>query len=115
MRMNRLRFLKFYSSHYSKGNEENDKVQLREILEELPDELRYLHWHRYPWRCLPSKFDPENLVKLQMHHSNVEHLLKENQVCLSNIYIIFSMSCMHISISLKFNIYIFCDSVIWRS
>ncbi|KAK3206348.1 hypothetical protein Dsin_020394 [Dipteronia sinensis] len=79
MRMRRLRFLKLYSSHYSKGHKENDKVHLREGLELLPDELRYLHWHRYPLRSLPSKFDPENLVELQMHHSNVEHLWKENQ------------------------------------
>ncbi|KAL5845580.1 hypothetical protein ACOSQ3_009104 [Xanthoceras sorbifolium] len=80
MRMQRLRLLKFYSSHYSKGNKENDKVHLHQGLELLPDELRYLHWHRYPLRSMPSKFNPENLVELQMHHSNVEHLWKENQL-----------------------------------
>ncbi|KAK0597838.1 hypothetical protein LWI29_029085 [Acer saccharum] len=57
-------------------------VHLREGLELLPDELRYLHWHRYPLTCLPSEFDPENLVELQMHHSSVEHLWEENQMYL---------------------------------
>ncbi|TXG64972.1 hypothetical protein EZV62_011966 [Acer yangbiense] len=85
MRMQRLRFLKFYSCHYNKGKKENDKVQLCEGLEELPDELRYLHWHRYPLRSLPSKFKPENLVDLQMHHSNVEYLWNENQYNLEKL------------------------------
>ncbi|KAK2665676.1 hypothetical protein Ddye_004250 [Dipteronia dyeriana] len=85
MRMQRLRFLKFYSSRYYKGKKENDKVQIREEFEELPDELRYLHWHRYPLKSLPSKFNPENLVDLQMHHSNVEHLWNENQYNLEKL------------------------------
>ncbi|KAK3229295.1 hypothetical protein Dsin_001176 [Dipteronia sinensis] len=89
MRMHRLRFMKFYSPHYSKGNKKNDKVHLCEGLELLPDELRYLHWHRYPLRCLPSKFDPENLVELQMHHSNVEHLWNENRETLPTSYVVF--------------------------
>ncbi|KAK2651135.1 hypothetical protein Ddye_018624 [Dipteronia dyeriana] len=74
-----LRLLKFYSSRYSKGMKENDMVQLCGDLEFLPDELRYLHWHRYPLRSLPSEFKPESLVDLQMHHSNVEHLWNESQ------------------------------------
>ncbi|KAK3220236.1 hypothetical protein Dsin_014206 [Dipteronia sinensis] len=85
MRMHRLKFLKFYSAHYSKGKKEKDKVHLREGLELLPDELRYLHWHRYPLKCLPSKFDPERLVELQMHHSSVEHLWEENQFNLEKL------------------------------
>ncbi|KAK2653645.1 hypothetical protein Ddye_013501 [Dipteronia dyeriana] len=85
MRMQRLKFLKFYSSHYSKGKKEKDKVHLREGLELLPDELRYLHWHRYPLRFLPPKIDPENLVELQMHHSSVEHLWEENQFNLEKL------------------------------
>ncbi|TXG68560.1 hypothetical protein EZV62_003495 [Acer yangbiense] len=83
--MPRLKYLKFYSSRYSKGKKEQDKVHLREGLELLPDELRYLHWHRYPLRCLPSKFDPENLVDLQMRHSSVEHLWEENQFNLEKL------------------------------
>ncbi|KAL5845582.1 hypothetical protein ACOSQ3_009106 [Xanthoceras sorbifolium] len=85
MRMQRLRFLKVHSSRYTKGNKENDMVHLRQGLELLPDELRYLHWHRYPLRSMPSKFKPENLVELKMHHSNVEHLWKGNQCNLENL------------------------------
>ncbi|KAL5823780.1 hypothetical protein ACOSQ3_021760 [Xanthoceras sorbifolium] len=55
MRMERLRFMKFYSSHCSKGNKENDKVHVFQDLELLPDELRYLHWHRYPLRSIKPK------------------------------------------------------------
>ncbi|XP_031283109.1 disease resistance-like protein DSC1 [Pistacia vera] len=78
-RMHKLRLLKLYSSHYGKGEIEDDKVHLCQGLEFLSDELRYLHWHRYPLRSLPCKFNPENLVELDMHHSNVEYLWKEKQ------------------------------------
>ncbi|XP_031262908.1 disease resistance protein RPP2A-like [Pistacia vera] len=78
-RMHKLRLLKLYRSHYGKGEIEDDKVHLCQGLEFLSDELRYLHWHRYPLRSLPCKFNRENLVELDMHHNNVEYLWKEKQ------------------------------------
>ncbi|XP_019059596.1 PREDICTED: TMV resistance protein N-like [Tarenaya hassleriana] len=64
-KMYNLRFLKFYNS---KGV--NTKVCLPCGLESLPDELRYLCWPEFPLKCLPSEFCPENLVELDMRHSN---------------------------------------------
>ncbi|KAL5751622.1 hypothetical protein ACOSQ2_022129 [Xanthoceras sorbifolium] len=93
MRMQRFRILKSYSSHYSKGNKENDKVHVCQDLELLPNKLRYLHWHIYPLRSMPSKFNPESLVELQMHHSNVKHLWKENQ----------AIECLNQLVTLKLN------------
>ncbi|KAK9200288.1 hypothetical protein WN944_015485 [Citrus x changshan-huyou] len=78
--MHQLRLLKFFSSSYREGYVEEDKVHLCQGLEILSNELRYLHWHRYPLKSLPSNFNPENLVELDMHHSNLEHLWEEMQL-----------------------------------
>lgn len=78
--MHKLKFLKLYSSDYSGGYAEEDKVHLSQGLELLPDELRYLHWHRFPLNSLPANFDPKHLFELEMHHSNVEHLWEDNKV-----------------------------------
>ncbi|KAK0579946.1 hypothetical protein LWI29_033830 [Acer saccharum] len=40
----------------------------------LPDELRYLHWGRYPLEVLPSSFNPENLVELDLFYSKIKQL-----------------------------------------
>ncbi|KAJ0800434.1 putative TIR domain, P-loop containing nucleoside triphosphate hydrolase [Helianthus annuus] len=40
----------------------------------LPYSLRYLCWHGYPFTCLPKKFLANNLVGLEMHHSNINQL-----------------------------------------
>ncbi|KDO42944.1 hypothetical protein CISIN_1g044535mg, partial [Citrus sinensis] len=81
--MHQLRLLKFFSSSYREGYVEEDKVHLCQGLEILSNELRYLHWHRYPLKSLPSNFNPENLVELDMHHSNLEHLWEEMQHALN--------------------------------
>ncbi|KAL5818219.1 hypothetical protein ACOSQ3_022116 [Xanthoceras sorbifolium] len=85
MKMRKLKFLKLYSSQYHEGYSELDKVHLFQGLELLPEELRYLHWHGYPLKSLPSNFNPEWLVELEMPHSNVEHLWTENQPPLENL------------------------------
>ncbi|KAH9726123.1 Disease resistance-like protein DSC1 [Citrus sinensis] len=39
-------------------------------------ELRYLHWHGYPLKSLPSNIHLEKLVLLEMPHSNIQQLWK---------------------------------------
>ncbi|VVB12434.1 unnamed protein product [Arabis nemorensis] len=71
-RMYRLRLLKLYflisGSHC--------KVCLPQGLHFLPDELRLLHWERYPLGSLPWNFNPKNLVELNMPYSNMTKLWK---------------------------------------
>ncbi|KAK2643364.1 hypothetical protein Ddye_025127 [Dipteronia dyeriana] len=56
-----------------------NKVKIREgVLESLPD-LRYLCWHRYPSKSLPSKFNRDHLVELDMSYSNLQHLWKDTK------------------------------------
>ncbi|CAH2078531.1 unnamed protein product [Thlaspi arvense] len=69
-KMYRLRLLKLYCSTY--GNQ--CKLSLPQGLDTLPDELRLLHWENYPLKYLPQKFNPENLVEVNMPYSNMEKL-----------------------------------------
>ncbi|VVB12429.1 unnamed protein product [Arabis nemorensis] len=68
--MYRLRLLKFYCS--TSGKE--CKLNLSHGLDILPDELRLLHWEHYPLEYLPHRFDPENLVEINMPYSSMEKL-----------------------------------------
>ncbi|KAG8633559.1 hypothetical protein MANES_18G115166v8 [Manihot esculenta] len=65
-----LRLLKIYDSRVGR----NCKVYLPCGLDFLSDELRYLYWNRYPFSFLPSNFQAENLVELNLACSYVEQL-----------------------------------------
>ncbi|XP_024026910.1 disease resistance protein RPP5-like [Morus notabilis] len=68
-KMSNLRLLKIYnSSSVKKG-----KLYLQD-LQYLPRSLRYLEWHEYPLKYLPSNFKPKNLVDLKMPYSHLEQL-----------------------------------------
>ncbi|CAA7054874.1 unnamed protein product [Microthlaspi erraticum] len=71
-KMYRLRFLKLHCP----TSENHCKVCLPQGLHSLPDELRLLHWERYPLGSLPRNFNPKNLVELNMPYSNLTKLWK---------------------------------------
>ncbi|GMN33115.1 hypothetical protein TIFTF001_003989 [Ficus carica] len=71
-KMSKLRLLKIY-------NVQGNKVYLRQNLQSLPHTLRYLHWEGYPSKRLPSKFDPQNLVQINMPYNQLEQLSNEVQ------------------------------------
>lgn len=81
--MPNLRMLKlFKSSLWGKSN-----LILPAVLEGLPNDLKFLHWDYFTQRSLPLDFCPENLVKLEMSHSNLEQLWEEDQVFQALCYI----------------------------
>ena len=49
-------------------------LQLPEGLEYLSNELRLLEWHGYPLRSLPSNFQPDKIVELNMRYSRIEQM-----------------------------------------
>ncbi|KAK2657298.1 hypothetical protein Ddye_010350 [Dipteronia dyeriana] len=69
MKMRNLRFLKFDSSLRGKN-----RVQVFDGLESVFTKLRYLHWRGSPFKSLSSNFQSENLVTIDMPHSQVEQL-----------------------------------------
>nr|ACP30588.1 disease resistance protein [Brassica rapa subsp. pekinensis] len=71
-KMYRLRLLKLYCP----TSDNSCKVSLPQGLYSLPDELRLLHWERYPLGSLPRNFNPKNIVELNMPYSNMTKLWK---------------------------------------
>ncbi|KAG7605137.1 Toll/interleukin-1 receptor homology (TIR) domain [Arabidopsis thaliana x Arabidopsis arenosa] len=67
--MRNLLFLNFYTKQ-----KKDVTWHLSEGFDHLPPKLRLLSWEKYPLRCMPSNFRPENLVKLQMCESKLEKL-----------------------------------------
>ncbi|KAL4017388.1 hypothetical protein IC575_020940 [Cucumis melo] len=51
-----------------------NNVHLCEEIEYLSDQLRFLNWHGYPLKTLPSNFNPTNLLELELPNSSI-HLL----------------------------------------
>ncbi|PON82275.1 Leucine-rich repeat [Trema orientale] len=49
-------------------------LRFSQVLESLPDALRYLYWDDYPFKSLPLSFTGENLVELKLQYSKVERL-----------------------------------------
>uniref|UniRef100_A0A0A0KXU7 TIR domain-containing protein n=1 Tax=Cucumis sativus TaxID=3659 RepID=A0A0A0KXU7_CUCSA len=60
--MTNLRVLKLNNVHLSKE------------IEYLSDQLRFLNWHGYPLKTLPSNFNPTNLLELELPNSSIHHL-----------------------------------------
>ena len=52
------------------------KVQLPKNLSYLSDELRIIEWHGYPFKSMPTSFQPNKLVELRMRCSCIKHLWK---------------------------------------
>ena len=84
-RVRRLRLLKIYWSwgflnYMGKGYQ---KLLLPKNFQFHSHYLRYLHWEGYSLKSLPSNFDGENLIELNLQHSNIEHLWQGKKVVLN--------------------------------
>ncbi|CAA7029653.1 unnamed protein product [Microthlaspi erraticum] len=73
-RMPNLRFLKVYKRRY----DDNDRMHIPEEMEFL-SRLKLLQWEAYPNKCLPPRFQPEYLVKLDMKNSQLKYLWQGTQ------------------------------------
>jgi len=62
-------------------------VKFSGSLNHLSNELAYLNWREYPFKCLPKSFQPEKLVELHLFWSNIKRLWKGTEV----MYINFSI------------------------
>ncbi|KAM1441118.1 hypothetical protein ACFXTO_009269 [Malus domestica] len=62
-------------------------------VESLSDELRFLEWHEYPLKLLPSSFEPENLVELHLPGSKIEKLWEEFEKPLETLVILNLTDC----------------------
>ncbi|XP_057987383.1 disease resistance protein RUN1-like isoform X1 [Hevea brasiliensis] len=70
--MSHLRLLNFYLHDSSTGYKA--KVHLPHGLQSLSHQLRYLHWHGFPMKSLPSNFCTEKLVALELPYCRAGQL-----------------------------------------
>ena len=74
-KMKNLRFLVIGNMKLPKDFNKG-KVQLPKNLSYLSDELRIIEWHGYPFKSMPTSFQPNKLFELRMHCSCIKHLWK---------------------------------------
>ncbi|CAH8355249.1 unnamed protein product [Eruca vesicaria subsp. sativa] len=74
-RMRKLKFLKIHSNLTAAGG---SKVCIVDDFDYLPP-LRYLHWEAYTLKSLPTKFETNVLVELNLPDSSVETLWNGSQ------------------------------------
>ena len=79
-RMPGLRYLKLYSSHCPQECKPNDKIRIPEGLDFPLEEVRCLHWLKYPLEELPPNFNPKNLVDLKLPYSAIVQIWEDNKV-----------------------------------
>jgi hypothetical protein len=58
----------------------NKYMNASESLSCLSNELRYVEWLDYPFKYLPSSFQPNQLVELILLQSSIEQLWKDKKV-----------------------------------
>ena len=104
-RMKRLRLFKVSRScgFTNFMGREYPKLLVPKDFEFSSYDLRYLHWEVYPLGSLPSNFDGENLVELNLMVSDIKRLWKREKVAFIFSYILSSF----LLLILKFmNIYL---------
>ena len=66
-------------------------VQLPQGLSYISNELRLIDWHGYPLKSMPTSFQPNKLVELRMHYSDIKLLWKGIMVRFSLMQMCFSI------------------------
>ncbi|KAG2301382.1 hypothetical protein Bca52824_030033 [Brassica carinata] len=72
--MRNLKLLNIYKSLWSRETGKGRLDLPGRGLDHFPCRLRFLRWHEYPSKCMPSSFRVESLVELRMEYSKVEKL-----------------------------------------
>ncbi|KAH0698792.1 hypothetical protein KY284_013007 [Solanum tuberosum] len=57
-----------------------DNLAVKGNYKEFPRSLRWLCWHKFPYKCLPDGLPLEKVVALEMRHSRLHHLFQGNKV-----------------------------------
>ncbi|KAH9726182.1 Disease resistance-like protein DSC1 [Citrus sinensis] len=80
-KMRKLRFLKFYSSSFNGEN----RCKVSHLQDLRFAEVKYLHWHGYPLKSLPSNHSAEKLMFLEVPNSDIEQLWNSVKLVILNL------------------------------
>ncbi|XP_010492764.1 PREDICTED: disease resistance-like protein CSA1 [Camelina sativa] len=82
-KMRDLRYLKIYSTNCSRDCDhdikDDTKLNFPEGIQLPLNEVRCLHWLKFPWKELPQDFNPFNLVDLKLPYSKIERVWEDNK------------------------------------
>lgn len=84
--MGDLRYLKIYNSSFPKDGEATCNLYFRDGLQFQLEEIRYLHWLKFPLKKLPEDFNPKNLIDLNLPYSRIEQVWDGEKVLYIYIY-----------------------------
>lgn len=77
-----LLYLRIYSSAFIKEGKAYINIDIPMELKLPLDEMRCLHWLKFPLEKLPSDFNAMNLVNLELPYSSIKQLWEGVKVCL---------------------------------
>ncbi|CAH8333540.1 unnamed protein product [Eruca vesicaria subsp. sativa] len=72
--MGDLKYLKIFNSSFPKEGEATCNLYFRDGLKFQLEEIRYLHWLKFPLKKLPEDFNPKNLIDLNLPYSRIEQV-----------------------------------------
>ena len=89
----KMKILRFLKIGYVHPQEDliGGPIQLPQGLSYLSNELRIIDWHGYPLKSMPTSFQPNKLVELRMHNSDIKQLWKGIMVRFSLMHLCFSL------------------------
>ncbi|XP_010492754.2 PREDICTED: LOW QUALITY PROTEIN: disease resistance-like protein CSA1 [Camelina sativa] len=77
--MRDLRYLKIYSTQCPQECESDIKLNFPEGLQLPLNEVRYLHWLKFPLTEVPQDLTPDHLVDLKLPYSEIERVWEDNK------------------------------------
>ncbi|XP_010420517.1 PREDICTED: disease resistance-like protein CSA1 [Camelina sativa] len=77
--MRDLRYLKIYSTQCPQDCESDIKLTFPEGLHLPLNEMRYLHWLKFPLTEVPQDLTPDHLVDLKLPYSEIERVWEDNK------------------------------------
>lgn len=80
--MRNLLYLKIYNSCCRRHCRADCNLYFPDGLDFPLEEVRYLHWVKFPLHELPQNFRPESLVDLSLPYSKIERVWEGVKVCL---------------------------------
>uniref|UniRef100_A0A0D3AU96 ADP-ribosyl cyclase/cyclic ADP-ribose hydrolase n=1 Tax=Brassica oleracea var. oleracea TaxID=109376 RepID=A0A0D3AU96_BRAOL len=80
--MGNLQYLKIYNSCCRRHCRADCNLYFPDGLDFPLEEVRYLHWVKFPLHELPQNFRPESLVDLSLPYSKIERVWEGVKVCL---------------------------------
>lgn len=76
-----LLYLRIFSSAFLQEGELDFQISIPKELHLPLDEVRYLHWLKFPLEKLPSDFNATKLVNLELPYSSIKQVWEGVKVC----------------------------------